>query len=60
MKKILPIFLAGWFLLSLVLLSPVGAQNNSQAQDKGPLTKITFIHYRKNFAKPAPDAAKGG
>ena len=61
MKKILPIFLAGWFLLSLVLLSPVGAQNNSQAQDKGPLTKITFIHYKKekNFAKPAPDAIKG-
>lgn len=59
MKKILSIFFTGWFFLSLIFLSPVQAENSSQAQDKGPLTKITFIHYKKNFAKPVPDAAKG-
>ena len=49
------------FFLSLLLLFPVypvQAQNSSHAEDKGPLSKITFIHYKKNFAKPAPDAIK--
>lgn len=58
MKKIALFILTGFF-LSLLLLSPALAQNSSQAQDKGPLTKITFIHYRKNFAKPSPDSNKG-
>ena len=58
MKKIALSILTGFF-LSLLLLSPVQAEKSSQAQDKGPLTKITFIHYKKNFAKPAPDASKG-
>lgn len=60
MKKIALFILTGWFFLSLLLLSPVQAENSSQAKDKGPLTKITFIHYRKNLAKPLPDTAKNG
>lgn len=35
---------------------PVSAKNNPERpkglEDKGPLTKITFIHYRKGYAKP--------
>lgn len=58
MKKIALFILTGFF-LSLLLLSTVQAENSSQAKDKGPLSKITFIHYRKNFAKPTPDATKG-
>lgn len=58
MKKFLSILFAGWFLLSLILLSPVQAQNNTQ--DRGPLTKKTVVHYRKDSARPAPEEPKGG
>lgn len=60
MKKIFLSLIAGWFFLSLLFLTPVQAENNSQAQDKGPLGKITFIHYRKNFAQPNAAISKNG
>lgn len=55
MKKIISITL---FLGVLVLLGcalPVLAKNDGRPkglEDRGPLTKITFIHYRKGQAKP--------
>jgi len=55
MKKIcllVSLLIFGWIFLP-AFLSPV------LAQDRGPLSKITFIHYRKNFAKPSPDRSKG-
>lgn len=60
MKKIFLLSIIGWFFLLLLLLTPVQAENLQQAQGKGPLTKVTFIHYRKNFAKPAPDISRNG
>ncbi len=48
------IFLTVLFLM-LLALTPVLAKDQvrpSALDDKGPLTKITFIHYKKAFAKP--------
>lgn len=45
--------LGGLILLAWVL--PVSAKNDGRPKgldDKGPLTKITFIHYRKGHVKP--------
>lgn len=43
--------------LVLVKISFVSAKENSEIpsglKDKGPLTKITFIHYKKGYGKPA-------
>lgn len=60
MKKIFLSAVTGWFFVSLLFLTPVRAEKPSQAEDKGSLTKITFIHYRKNFVKPAPDTSRKG
>lgn len=57
MKKIGALLISFFLLISLVLVLPVQAQNNSK-EDRGPLTKITFIHYKKNFAKPVPGGNK--
>jgi len=52
-------------ILSAVLLLVAGfaafaiAGNGNSSNDKGPLEKITFIHYKKGFAKP-PWAGGGG
>ena len=54
MKKIISIF-ATVATLALFIDFPVFAQSDEQPkglEDKGPLTKITFIHYKKDFAKP--------
>lgn len=61
MKKIL----AGTVVLSVMALLawvlPVSAKNERPKglEDRGPLTKITFIHYKKGYAKP-PWAGGGG
>lgn len=64
MKKIFLSAVTGWLLISLLLLTPVQATQPSQTwpqtEDKGPLSKITFIHYRKNSVKPAPDISRNG
>ena len=52
-------------IISAVLLLVAGfaafaiAGNGNSSNDKGPLEKITFIHYKKGFAKP-PWAGGGG
>lgn len=55
MKKILLAFVFGLLIVSRVSL--VRAQESSERpkglEDKGPLTKITFIHYKKESAKPS-------
>lgn len=49
-------------LLLFGFLTPVFAKNDvrpAPLDEKGPLTKITFIHYKRDFAKP-PWAGGGG
>lgn len=59
-KKILFSLIA--FFLVLVLYHEAFAQNSSERakgqEDKGPLTKITFIHYKKGTAKGGPSKPK--
>ncbi len=56
MKKIIPLFLFTLFFLIYAL--PLLAQNRPPGLDnRGPLTKITFIHYKKGYAKP-PNSGK--
>lgn len=62
MKKILSLITFLGFLSFLVWVFPVKAveERPKGLDDKGPLTKITFIHYKKNPAKPAGGGNKGG
>lgn len=55
MKKILSLITLLGFLSFLVWVLPVRAveERPKGLDDKGPLTKITFIHYKKNPVKPA-------
>jgi len=39
--------------LVALLVLPVIAKEDAPGLDRGPLSKITFIHYKKNFAKPS-------
>jgi matrixin len=51
MRKTMIIFIAG--LLALILTLPVLATERPRGlENKGPLTKITSIHYRRGYAKP--------
>lgn len=56
MKKGIIIFTLAMALLGLTWVFPVFAKDKTEKpkglEDKGPLTKITFIHYKKGFAKP--------
>src|SRR3989344_7793843 len=56
MRKILAAGILMLVVAGIVFALP--PQANS-ANDKGPLEKITFIHYKKSFAKP-PWAGGGG
>lgn len=47
------------FLLLLKLSVTANAKTPKGLEDRGPLTRITFIHYRRAFAKP-PWAGGGG
>lgn len=58
MKKITLALLIGLFALSLTL-SALAVERPKGLQDKGPITKITLIHYKKGYAKP-PWAGGGG
>ncbi len=58
MRKITIIFSVG--LLALVLVFPIfAAERPKGLEDKGPLTKVTFIHYKKGYAKPDWAGGKG-
>ena len=55
MKKIISQGLALGILVLLVWSFPVFAKIEDRPkglEDRGPLTKITFIHYKKNYVKP--------
>ncbi|MFH1056307.1 MAG: matrixin family metalloprotease [Candidatus Micrarchaeota archaeon] len=58
MKKIL----LGIAFLSLFFALFAYALPDGGNDDKGPLTKLTFVHYKKSFAKPpgTPGGGKGG
>lgn len=55
MKKIISLGLVLGMAAFLVWALPASAKNEGRPkglEDKGPLTKITFIHYKKGYAKP--------
>ena len=52
MKKIFVSILLSTLLLGVIPVAAESDKNPKSENDKGPLTKITFIHYKKNPAKP--------
>ena len=55
MKKALIVSVVFCILIGLMTVSAVPEQAKTKQEkiDKGPLTKITFIHYKKAFGKPS-------